>query len=137
MKIMVLNVKGTIRAAVSGEGGGSGITQQLVKNLLYFDIAGTNKTLATERSIERKIRELKLAMQYNETHSKEEILVEYFNLVAFGSPSRYGIEFRSTILLWKAHFNLNIEESAVLIGSVQNPSMFNLDSDIPRSYCVV
>ena len=127
-----VDVKGTIRAAVSGEGGGSGITQQLVKNLLYFDIAGTNKTLATEQSIERKIRELKLAMQYDETHSKEEILVEYFNLVAFGSPSRYGIESAAQYFFGKPASDLNIEESAVLVGSVQNSSMYNLESNDPE-----
>src|SRR5699024_11911281 len=104
-----------------------GITQQLVKNLLYFDIAGTNKTLATEQSIERKIRELKLAMQYDETHSKEEILVEYFNLVAFGSPSRYGIESAAQYFFGKLASDLYIEEYAVLVGSVQIISIYNIE----------
>lgn len=126
------DVKGTIRAAISGEGGGSGITQQLVKNLLYFDIAGTNKTLATEQSLERKIRELKLAMNYDDNHSKDEILIDYFNLVAFGAPNRYGIESAAQYFFGKPASDLNIEEAAVLIGSVQNPTIYNLNSQEPE-----
>ena len=127
------DVKGTIRSAVSGSGGGSGITQQLVKNLLFFDLAGTSKESATEQTIERKVKELKLAMSYDKKHSKDDILLEYFNTVAFGAPSQYGIESAAQYFFGKSARELNIEESALLIGSVQNPSLYNLESKDPET----
>lgn len=126
------DVKGTVRSAVSGSGGGSGITQQLVKNLLFFDLAGDSKESATEQTLMRKIRELKLAMNYDKKHSKDDILLEYFNTVAFGAPSMYGIESASQYFFAKPARDLNIAQAAVLVGSVQNPSLYNLDSREPE-----
>jgi len=55
------DVQGTIRAALSGHGGGSGITQQLIKNLQFYNILGQdNKGAATEQSYVRKVKELKI-----------------------------------------------------------------------------
>ena len=82
---------GTARSALSGSGGGSGITQQLVKNLQFYNMAGKDtKEAAVETSYARKVRELKLAFNYEEEHTKDEILLEYFNTVAFGSPNIYS-----------------------------------------------
>lgn len=121
--------KGTVRAALSGRGGGSGITQQLVKNLQFYNLsAGDQKEKATERSIGRKVRELKTAMKYEETHTKDEILLTYFNTVAFGGPSVYGIETASRYFFGKSAKNLTLAEASALVGSAQNPSIFNLQS---------
>lgn len=122
------DVQGTFRSLVKGSGGGSGITQQLVKNLQYYDLIGNSKESATEATIERKIKELKLAMEYEKNHSKDEIILNYFNLVSFGSPNVYSIENASQYFFNKSAKDLTIAESAVLVGSVQNPSLFDLRS---------
>lgn len=121
---------GTARSAATGSGGGSGITQQLVKNLQFYNMAGRdNKEAAVEESYARKLRELKLAFNYEETHTKEEILLGYFNTVAFGSPNIYSIESASQYFFGKSAKDLNLAESAALVGSVQNPAVYNLNND--------
>lgn len=120
--------QGTVRAFLSGRGGGSGITQQLVKNLQFFDLYADNesKENATERSYGRKLRELKMAMRYEEEHSKDEILLDYFNTVAFGAPNIYGIETASKYFYGKSAKDMTLAEAASLVGTVQNPSSMNM-----------
>lgn len=130
------DIQGTVRAAITGSGGGSGITQQLVKNLQYYDLDG-DKSYATEATISRKLRELKLAMNYEREHTKDEILLNYFNLVAFGDPSVYSIENASQRLFGKPARELGVGEAAALIGSVQNPSVYNLSSKDPDTVAMV
>lgn len=122
--------QGTVRAFFRG-GGGSGITQQLVKNLQFYNMAGKDgaKDEATEATYARKIKELKFAMGYEETHTKDEILLEYFNTVAFGGPNIYSIEAAAQYFFGKSAKDLNLAESSVLVGSVQNPSKYNLNND--------
>lgn len=121
---------GTLRSAATGSGGGSGITQQLVKNLQFFNMAGKDKKdEAVEETYARKLRELKLAFNYEETHSKDEILLEYFNTVAFGSPNIYSIESASQYFFGKSAKDLSLAESAALVGSVQNPAVYNMTAD--------
>lgn len=124
---------GTARAALSS-GGGSGITQQLVKNLQFYDLAGRDKQdQATEDSLNRKIRELKFALSYEQDHTKNEILLNYFNTVAFGAPSIYSIESASKYFFGKSAKDMTLAESAALVGSVKNPAVYNLDSDDPET----
>lgn len=122
------DVIGTARSAISGSGGGSGITQQLVKNLLYYNLLGkTKKTAAVERSLERKMRELKLAIQYDKEHSKNEILVNYFNTVAFGAPNIYGIETASQYFFGVHANKLTLAQASALVGTAQNPVLYNMN----------
>lgn len=122
-----LDVKGTVRAAIKG-GGGSGITQQLVKNLQFYNMLGKDKKAqAVETSYARKIRELKLAIGYEKTHTKDQILLEYFNTVAFGGPNTYSIESAAQYYFGKSAKKLSLAESAVLVGSVNNPVVYNLN----------
>lgn len=123
-----VDIIGTARAALSGSGGGSGITQQLVKNLQFYNQAGRDKKAdATEHSINRKLKELKLAIEYENTHSKDEIVLSYFNTVAFGSPTTYSIETASQYFFGKPASDLDLAESAALVGSANNPSLFNMN----------
>ena len=115
---------GVIRAAVknleSGKTveGGSTITMQLIRNLY----------ISRERTYERKIREAKLAEEYENEHSKEAILTEYLNTVPYGT---YGGQ--SAIGAWAAartYFNksvrdLTLPESAMLAGLPQAPSDYS------------
>lgn len=124
-----VDVVGTARAALTGEGGGSGITQQLVKNLQFYNQAGRDKKAdATEHSLNRKLKELKLAIEYESTHTKDEIVLNYFNTVAFGSPTTYSIETASQYFFGKSAVDLDLAESSALVGSANNPVQFNLDN---------
>lgn len=126
---------GTLRALTSGSGGGSGITQQLVKNLQFYNLAGRDKqSESVEHTLDRKLRELKMSMSYEEDHSKDEILLTYFNTVAFGGPSTYSIEAASRYYFDKSAKDLSLAEASVLIGSVQNPTVFDLSSDKTDAY---
>lgn len=119
--------KGTARAALTGRGGGSGITQQLVKNLQFYNLLGREKQgEAIEQSYARKIKELKMAMEYEKTHTKDEILLKYFNTVAFGGPNTYGIQTASQYFFGKDAKDLTLAEAAALVGSTNNPVVNNL-----------
>lgn len=125
---------GTVRSAVRSSGGGSGITQQLVKNLQFYDMAGKDKKEASiESSLNRKLKELKYAMSYENSHTKNEILLNYFNTVAFGAPNIYSIESAAQYFFGKSAAKLSIAESAALVGSVQNPVIYNLNKEDKES----
>ena len=121
--------RGTARSALSGHGGGSGLTQQLVKNLQFYDLSTNKNREATAHTYARKARELKLAMNYERHHTKDEILLTYFNTVAFGSPNIYGIETAAQYFFNRHASNLTLAQSAALVGTVQNPVMFDVHGD--------
>jgi membrane peptidoglycan carboxypeptidase len=121
-----LDVKGTVRALVNNasEGqtqGGSSITQQLVKlTLLSQATTPEQKRAATKQSAARKIRELKLAIEYEAKHTKKEILERYLNLAYFGDGA-YGISAAASHYFSKAPSELNARQAATLAGLVKNP----------------
>lgn len=94
--------------------GGSTLTQQLVKNRL----------LSPERTVERKIKELILAIMTEVEFSKEEILEMYMNQVAFGG-STYGIEEAAQRYFGKSAKQLTLAESALLAGLPAAPSAYS------------
>lgn len=93
--------------------GGSTLTQQLVKNRL----------LSNERTFQRKIKELILAILVEGTYSKEEILTMYLNQVAYGG-STYGVEAAANRYFGKSAKDLNLAESALLAGLPAAPSVY-------------
>lgn len=95
-------------------GGGSTITQQLVKLRL----------LNNERSLQRKLKELVLAILVEGNYSKDQILEMYLNEVAYGG-STYGIEAASQRYFGKSAKDLNLAEASYLAGLPQSPSVFN------------
>ena len=95
------------------EQGGSTITQQLIKAL-----TGDN-----EHSMQRKIREIFSAMQLEKTYSKDEILEEYLNYIAFGGPVN-GIQLASTRYFGKDVQDLTIPEAAVLASIPKSPEYY-------------
>jgi penicillin-binding protein 1C len=94
--------------------GGSTITQQLVKNAL----------LSSERTIQRKIREMILAVSVEKQFSKQEILEMYINQVPYGG-SAYGIEEGAKTFFGKKAKDLTLEEAALLAGLPQAPSLYS------------
>ena len=99
-------------------GGGSTITQQLIKNLYGRQYTGFLSLPIN------KIKELITAKRIEKIYSKDEILLLYLNSVPFGENS-YGIESASNRFFNKSVNQLKIEESAVLIGMLKANTFYN------------
>ncbi|MBB5047656.1 penicillin-binding protein 1A [Rhodopseudomonas rhenobacensis] len=91
--------------------GGSTLTQQLAKNLF----------LTQERTLQRKLQEVELALWLERKHSKSEILELYLNRVYFGSGA-YGVEAAAQRYFGKSAKNVTLAEAAMLAGLVKSPS---------------
>jgi len=103
----------------SNKGGGSTITQQLAKNLFPRDPdAGKLKTITT------KFKEWVVAVKLEREYAKNEILAMYLNTVDFGSNSM-GIKSAAATYFSKTPADLNIEESALLVGVLKAPTKFS------------
>jgi penicillin-binding protein 1A len=108
---------GILRAAVANvlhrgvSQGGSTLTQQLAKNLF----------LTQERTLQRKLQEVELALWLERKHSKAEILELYLNRVYFGSGA-YGVEAAAQRYFGKSARNITLAEAAMLAGLVKSPS---------------
>jgi len=94
--------------------GGSTITQQLVKNAL----------LTPERTLNRKIKEMILAVLVELRFSKEEILKMYLNEVSYGGAA-YGIEEASQLYFGKSVSDLTLSEAALLAGLPASPTTYS------------
>lgn len=98
--------------------GGSTITQQVVRNLLF------SPEERGERSLRRKLREAFLAWQVTRRLSKDEILALYLNQTYYGSLT-YGAEAAAQTFFGKSVSELDLAESALLAGLPQAPSLYN------------
>ena len=94
--------------------GGSTITQQLIKNAL----------LTPERTIERKIKEVVMALKLEGLYSKDEILNLYLNEIPYGSNA-YGIEAASQTFFEKSSRDLSLAEAAYLASLPKAPSYYS------------
>lgn len=115
----------TILLRDQSAGGGSTITQQLAK-MLYSDrnFQGMNKVEKFFALVYRKLREWITAVKLERSYTKEEILAMYLNQFNFINNA-YGIHAASEVYFGKDQSQLKIEEAAMLIGMLQNPSYFN------------
>ena len=102
----------------SSSGGGSTLTQQLVKNLY----GRTNFSILSLPV--NKIKELIIATRIETIYTKEELLLLYLNSVPFGE-NVYGVEAASRRYFNKSTSQLNIEEAAVLVGLLKANTYFN------------
>src|SRR3989344_2393389 len=98
--------------------GGSTITQQLVKSAL----------LTPERTIQRKVKEIILALWVEKIFTKNEILELYLNQVPYGGFA-YGIEQASRTYFGKPSKDLKIHEAAFLAGLPQAPTLYSPHSN--------
>jgi len=94
--------------------GGSTITQQLVKAAL----------LTPERTWQRKIKEIILALWTEKIYTKDQILEMYLNQVPYGGLA-YGIEEAAKTYFGKSAKDLSLEEAALLAGLPQAPSVYS------------
>ena len=119
-----IDFRSTFRAIflLGKEGGGSTITQQLAKTLLD---QGSKNSIA--RVIE-KLKEYIVAIRLERNFTKEEIVALYLNAVPF-SDNVYGIRNASRTFFQKEPDRLNVEEAALLVGTLKanysyNPRVF-------------
>lgn len=116
-----IDFTGVIRAAFNtitkGKrlAGGSTITQQLVKNSLLSD---------SQRTITRKIKEAILSFITELTYSKDQILELYLNYTPYGGTA-YGIETAAKTYFGKSAKDLDLAESALLVGLPQSPTRYS------------
>ncbi len=110
--------------------GASTLTQQLIKNTV----------LSREKKIERKIKEIILALKLESMLSKEEILERYLNQIYFGH-GYYGIRTAALGYFHKDLEDLTLKEAAILVGLPRAPSYYdptkNLEASLERANRVV
>ncbi|OGO05645.1 MAG: hypothetical protein A2Y60_04505, partial [Chloroflexi bacterium RBG_13_54_9] len=123
-----INVKGLIRAVISNltdpgqGGGGSSITQQLVKNVLIPEEERGQVLLS------RKVKEAILSYELTRLYSKEQILEWYLNEINYGNLS-YGVEAAAQSYFGKPAKDLTLAESAMLAGLPQAPATYDPFTD--------
>lgn len=138
VKALVDNVRGT------SSRGASTISQQYVKNVLiqeceqnvdtesetHFDDLQQCWKDATNASgsegIERKLQEMRYAIQIEKDFSKNDILLGYLNIANFGGTV-YGIEAAANYYFSTTAANLTVAQAATLAGIVQNPNTYRID----------
>jgi penicillin-binding protein 1C len=94
--------------------GGSTITQQLVKSAL----------LTSDRTVQRKIREIVLALWTEKIFTKNQILELYLNQIPYGGAV-YGVEEAAQRFFGKPAKKLALEEAAFIAGLPQAPSLYS------------
>lgn len=116
-----IDARGTLRAvtAIGSSGGASTITQQLAK--LLFHGEGSRNLV---KRIAQKAKEWVIAVKLERQYTKEEILTMYLNKADFVNNA-VGIRSASKVYLGKEPKDLTIDEAAMLVGMLQNPSYFN------------
>ena len=116
-----IDFKRTFGAALKfgKDGGGSTITQQLAK--LLFTGEGSKDII--ER-LTQKFKEYIIAVRLERNYTKEEIITQYLNLYDFGNNGD-GIRSAARIYFGKEPIDLDINESAILVGMLKNSSLYN------------
>jgi len=94
--------------------GGSSISVQVIKNTLLRDLSGV-------RSIERKFKEIPLAIELERRFTKEEILEMYLN-VSFWGGNLWGIRAASEAYFGKDPGELTLAEGAYLAALIPGPN---------------
>ncbi len=108
----------TILLGDRSSGGGSTITQQLVKNMY-----GRKKYAVLGLAI-NKMKEVIIAARVEEVYSKDEIMLLYLNSVPFGEDV-YGVESAAHRYFNKPVSKLQLHESAVLVGMLKANTLYN------------
>jgi len=115
-----IDLKGIARALVKDVAkgrmaeGGSTITQQLIKN----------KYLSSEKTLDRKVKEGMLALDFEKKYSKAQILEMYFNEINFGNGA-WGIAQAARLYFDKSPQELSEAECSLLAGIPKAPARYN------------
>jgi penicillin-binding protein 1A len=121
-------VAGLLTGQSGRTGGGSTITQQLAKNLFklreddYYK--GPLGRIPVMGKVIGKTKEWITAVKLERRYSKQEIMKMYLNTIEFSSGA-YGIKSACKTYFGKQPHEVSVEEAAMLVGMIQNPSRFN------------
>lgn len=135
-----IDFRGLARVAVktlvmrdASSGGGSTITQQLAKTLFPRDTTSAKFPGHKEfKLVVSKFKEWITAVKLERNYTKDEIMAMYMNAIFFGSNA-YGIKAASQTFFAKEPWELNVEESATLVGMVNKPTRYNPVLNYDRS----
>jgi penicillin-binding protein 1A len=116
-----VDLRSTLRAVVylGEKGGASTVSQQLARQL-FTGVRSRN----TLDAVIQKIKEWVIAVQLERRYSKKEILTMYLNLYDFNYNAD-GLRSAANIYFSKEPSDLLLEESAILVGMLQNSSLYN------------
>ena len=115
----VIGIAGALKDAVTGSPrGASTITQQLVGNMHPEEID------RRDRSLSRKVREQRAAIEMEKRYSKDEILEAYLNQISFGH-GWFGIEAAARHYFGKSASRLTLEEAATLAALPKGPAVYD------------
>jgi len=95
-------------------GGGSTITQQLIKNITGDD----------DVTVERKIQEIMRALEFEKNYTKEEILEYYLNTVYFGHGC-FGVETAANTYFGVSAKDLTVAQAASIAGITRSPTYYD------------
>ncbi|WP_417590454.1 transglycosylase domain-containing protein [Owenweeksia hongkongensis] len=107
------------------DGGGSTITQQLAKQLFH------EPAQSVLERIKQKFMEWVISAKLERQYTKQEIIAMYFNQFDFIYQA-VGINSAAKIYFDTTPDSLTIEQSAILVGMVKNPSLYNPRRDTVR-----
>ena len=116
-----IDFKGTARALIylGKKGGASTITQQLARQL-FTGVRSRN----TLQAIIQKVKEWVIAVRLERRYTKNEIIAMYLNIYDFNYNAD-GLKSASSIYFSKNPEELDLNESAILIGMLKNSSLYN------------
>lgn len=107
-------VKNRLTGSSAISGGGSTITQQLVKNAF----------LSQEQTYSRKAKEIFISIETEKVYSKKDILTMYLNNAYFGNGV-WGVQDASKKYFGKSASDLTVSEAAVIAGMLTSPGAYN------------
>ena len=118
----------TVRNVLPGgrSQGASTITMQVARNVF------PDRLPASERTVKRKVLEIRVAREIEREYSKQQILQTYLNNIYFGEGV-YGIESASRIYFGKHASDLTLAEAALLAGLPKAPSLYNPRRSMERA----
>ena len=126
-RAVINNVTGSSRE------GASTITQQLVRNTVLLDEMNSI-------TVERKVREMYIALKVEQEYTKDQILMMYLNVINYGDGN-YGIETAAQDYFGCSANELTLAQAAMLVGIPQSPNANNprehYDTALERSHLVL
>jgi penicillin-binding protein 1A len=111
----------------SSSGGGSTLTQQTAKNLFDTrreELRGALGNVPLLGLVIAKTKEWILAVRLERNYTKQEVMMMYLNTVSFGNNT-YGIKTAAKTYFSKEPWQLSVEEAALLVGLLKNPTLYN------------
>ncbi len=123
LRALFVNIReGRIGDGNWAQGGGT-ITGQLARNAF----------LTHDRTVVRKLKEWLWAIQIERKYTKDEILETYLNEIYFG-PHTYGVEAAARTFFGKSVSELDLAESALLAGVLNNPGIYSPFYNMDAAY---